>query len=67
MFVLRGKVQVDDAYLGGENCGSKACRGLENKIPIVAAVSVDHAGHPQHMKLATWTTFSFSPLHSGGL
>ena len=61
-FVLRGKVQVDDAYLGGEHCGGKPGRGSENKVPIVAAVSVDDAGHPQHLKLATLTTFSFAAI-----
>lgn len=38
-YLLRGKVQIDDAYLGGERKGGKAVRGSENKIPIVAADS----------------------------
>jgi hypothetical protein len=50
-YVLRGKVQVDDAYLGGERCGGKPGRGSENKVPIVAAVSIDDAGHPGHVLL----------------
>ena len=37
-FVLRGKVHIDDAYLGGEHSGCKPGRGSENKLPIVAAV-----------------------------
>jgi len=60
--VLRGKVQVDDAYLGGENCGGKPGRGSENKVPIVAAVSYDDAGHPRYVKLATVTTLSFAAI-----
>ena len=39
--VLHGKVQLDDAYFGGERNGGKAGRGSENKVPIVAAVSLD--------------------------
>ena len=61
-YVLRGKVQVDDAYLGGERCGGKAGRGSENKVPIVAAVALDDAGHPRHVKLATVATFSFAAI-----
>ena len=38
-YLLRGKIQMDDAYLGGELSGGKPGRGSENKIPIVAAVS----------------------------
>jgi len=37
-YVLQGKVQIDDAYLGGEFPGGKAGRGSENNVPIVAAV-----------------------------
>ena len=43
-YLLSGHVQIDDAYLGGERCGGKAGRGSENKIPFVAAVSVDDEG-----------------------
>ena len=60
--LLRGKVQIDDAYLGGERNGGKAGRGSENKVPIVAAVSIDDAGHPIHLKLATVRTFSFAAI-----
>lgn len=44
---LDGTVQLDDAYLGGERSGGKAGRGSENKVPFVAAVSIDDQGHPQ--------------------
>lgn len=39
-------IEIDDAYLGGERNGGKRGRGSENKRPIVAAVSVNQAGHP---------------------
>ena len=48
---LSGVVQFDDAYLGGERACGKAGRGSENKVPFVAAVSVDHRGHPRYLKL----------------
>ena len=50
-YVLDGEVQVDDAYLGGELTGGTAGRGSENKVPFLAAVSVDPDGHPVHAKL----------------
>lgn len=57
-YVLRGKIQIDDAYLGGERPGGKAGRGSENKIPIVAAVSVNEAGRPVHAKITPVAGFS---------
>jgi hypothetical protein len=48
---LTGAVQLDDAYLGGERAGGKAGRGSENKVPFVAAVSLNHKGHPLYIKL----------------
>jgi predicted RNA-binding Zn-ribbon protein involved in translation (DUF1610 family) len=43
---LSGRVEIDDAYLGGERSGGKAGRGSENKVPIVAAVQTTASGHP---------------------
>jgi hypothetical protein len=57
-YVLRGKIQMDDAYLGGERPGGKAGRGSENKIPIVAAVSLNEAGHPIHARISAVSDFS---------
>jgi transposase-like protein len=57
-YVLRGKIQMDDAYLGGELPGGRAGRGSENKIPIVAAVSLNEAGHPIHAKISPVMAFS---------
>jgi len=50
-YTLSGKVDIDDAYLGGELSGGKAGRGSENKVPFVAALSFDNEGHPLHIKL----------------
>lgn len=55
---LSGAVQMDDAYLGGERSGGKAGRGSENKVPFVAAVSMDDEGHPVRIKLTPVTGFT---------
>jgi transposase-like protein len=57
-YVLCGKVQLDDAYLGGELNGGKAGRGSENKVPIVAAVSINSNGHPLRVKLSPVNSFT---------
>jgi hypothetical protein len=49
--LLSGAVQLDDAYLGGERSGGKPGRGSENKVPFVAAVSMNDAGQPVRLKL----------------
>jgi hypothetical protein len=48
---LDGTVQLDDSSLGGARAGGKPGRGSENKVPFVAAVSRNEAGHPMHIKL----------------
>ena len=49
---LTGRVEIDDAYLGGERTGGKPGRGSENKMPFVAAVQTTEAGQPQLMCLS---------------
>lgn len=56
--LLKGTVQIDDAYLGGERSGGKVGRGSENKAPFVAAVSVNDAGQPVHPKLNMLSGFT---------
>ena len=43
---LDGRVEIDDAYLGGELPGGKRGRGSENKVPLIAAVQTTANGHP---------------------
>ena len=43
---LDGRVEIDDAYLGGERSGGKRGRGSENKVPFVAAVQTTDDGKP---------------------
>ena len=55
---LSGAIQLDDAYLGGERSGGKAGRGSENKVPFVAAVSLNEQGHPMYLKLSLVSGFT---------
>lgn len=48
--VLDGRVEIDDAYLGGEKPG-KMERGSENKISFVAAVQTTESGKPICIRL----------------
>ena len=59
---LCGDVQLDDAYLGGERAGGKAGRGSENKVPFVAAVSLNKQGHPLHLKLSLVSGFTLDAI-----
>ena len=43
---LTGRVEIDDAYLGGELTGGKSGRGSQNKVPFVAAVQTTESGQP---------------------
>ena len=43
---LTGRVEIDDAYLGGERSGGRSGRGSENKVPFIAAVQTTEAGQP---------------------
>lgn len=55
---LAQRVEVDDAYLGGERSGGKAGRGSENKVPFVAAVETNQKGRPLRLQLSVVKTFS---------
>jgi hypothetical protein len=59
---LSGFVQLDDAYLGGERSGGKRGRGSENKVPFVAAVSVNGKGHPMYVKLTPVPGFTLKAI-----
>lgn len=57
-YTLCGNIQVDDVYLGGELAGGKAGRGSENKVPFVAAVSLNAEGKPMYVKMAPVPSFT---------
>jgi ribosomal protein L37AE/L43A len=44
---LEGRVEIDDAYLGGERTGGTPGRGSENKVSYVAAAQTTGDGKPQ--------------------
>ena len=48
---LDGRVEMDDAYLGGARPGGKRGRGAPGKTPFVAAVSTGPEGRPHKLKL----------------
>jgi transposase-like protein len=48
---LSGRVEVDDAYLGGERQGGKRGRGAAGKTPIVAAVETTAERKPRRLRL----------------
>lgn len=47
---LSGRVEIDDAYLGGERPGTPG-RGSPNKVPFVMAVSTVDEGKPHQLVL----------------
>ena len=48
---LEGRVEMDDAYLGGERGGGKRGRGSSGKMPIVVAVETTSDGRPVRLKI----------------
>ena len=48
---LSGRVEMDDAYLGGARAGGKRGRGAPGKTPFVAAASTSPEGRPHKVKL----------------
>jgi transposase-like protein len=54
---LTGRVEIDDAYLGGERAGGKRGRGAPGKTPFVATVETTPDGKPVRLKLRRVTSF----------
>jgi hypothetical protein len=48
---LCGRIEIDDAYIGGERPGGKRGRGAAGKTPFVAAVETTPEGKPGRLKL----------------
>jgi len=55
---LADRVEIDDAYLGGELTGGKVGRGSENKVPFIAAIETNSQGHPKRAIFTPVKTFS---------
>ena len=49
-YKLKGSVQIDDAYIGGERKGPSG-RGAKGKTPFLAAVETTRDGKPAYIKL----------------
>jgi transposase-like protein len=47
-----GRVEIDDAYLGGERPGGKRGRGAAGKTPVVAAVETTAERKPRRLRLS---------------
>lgn len=60
--LLRGIVQIDDAYFCGEHSGGKAGRGSENKVPFVAAVEMNEKGRPVQIKMSRVSGFTLEAI-----
>ncbi len=56
--ILCERVEVDDAYLGGELPVGKVGRGSENKVPFIAAMQTNDQGHPRYAVFTTVKSFS---------
>src|SRR5580658_4861724 len=59
---LTGRVELDDAYLGGERTGGKRGRGAPGKTPFVAAVETTPEGKPVRLKMRRVSGFSSRAL-----
>lgn len=53
---LSGRIEMDDAYLGGEMAGVGG-RGSPNKIPFIAVVETTEDKHPLRIQLRTVSGF----------
>src|ERR671932_124491 len=54
---LAGRVEMDDAYLGGERSGGERGRGAAGKTPIVAAVETTAERRPKRLRLTVVRSF----------
>ncbi len=61
---LRGWVEIDDAYLGGEATGGKRGRGADRKQPFVAAAQVSEQGRPERLRLSPLRGFRRKELEA---
>lgn len=61
---LSGRIEVDDAYLGGEMPGGKRGRGSENKVPFVAAVQTNAQNNPLYVVFSRVDSFDSQEIKS---
>jgi len=58
---LKGRIEMDDAYLGGKRKGKRG-RGAFGKTPFVAAVETTDDGKPHRMKLQPVPGFTVAAI-----
>ena len=61
---LIGRLEMDDAYLGGHRSGGKRGRGAAGKTPIVATVETTAEGRPVRLKLRRVRGFRRSEIEA---
>lgn len=61
---LAGRIEIDDAYMGGKNIGGKRGRGSENKTPFIAVVETTPSGAPLRIQLRVVEAFSSEVLEN---
>jgi hypothetical protein len=61
---LEGRIEMDDAYLGGARGGGKVGRGSPGKKPIVLAVQTSPDGKPQKIKIRRIARFKRARVKS---
>lgn len=61
---LDGRIEMDDAYLGGARSGGKTGRGSPGKKPIIVAVETDEKGRPRRIKLRRIARFKRARVKS---
>ena len=61
---LEGRIEMDDAYLGGARSGGKTGRGSPGKKPIIVAVETDDKGRPRRIKLRRIPRFKRARVRS---
>lgn len=59
---LSGTVQLDDVHWGGGRRGGNRGRGSANKVPLVAAVSLNGGGHPISMNMTVVRGFRLTEI-----
>lgn len=57
--VLEGRIEIDDAYLGGEHPGKRG-RGSPDKVPFIAAVQTTQEGKPVLARFARFARLPFT-------
>lgn len=55
---ISGRVEIDDAYLGGESQDGKVGRGAKNNVPFLAAVQTNADRKPLNAVLSAVKAFS---------